>query len=95
MINQFDKLIRMLKRARIPFEQSVNQSVKVRQLGYPNLTDKVCSVIYGGFSYGGVEGFLEIMGLLTPKEKEYDMVVGWLTADDVFERIKNHWETNS
>lgn len=32
------------------------------------------------------------MGLLTPEEAEQDSVCGWLTADNVFERIKKHWE---
>lgn len=50
----------------------------------------VCSVVEGGFSYGGDENLLEIMGLLTPEEREYylDDVIGSLTAEDVFARIK-------
>lgn len=31
---------------------------------------------------------IEIMGLLTPEEKEWDSVRGWLTAEEVFGRIK-------
>ena len=45
-------------------------------------------------SYGRESDLLEIMGLLTPEEEEYDSVAGFLTAEDVFERIKKHWETN-
>lgn len=30
------------------------------------------------------------MGLLTPDEEEYDSVLGYLTAEDVFERIRRH-----
>lgn len=30
------------------------------------------------------------MGLLTPDEEEYDSVLGYLTAEDVFERIRKH-----
>ena len=33
------------------------------------------------------------MGLLTEEEAKTDRVVGWLDADDVFRRIKEHWES--
>lgn len=56
-------------------------------------TDKrVCSVIQGYGSYGGQANLLEIMGLLTPEEEQDDSVCGWLTAEEVFERIKKHYE---
>jgi hypothetical protein len=42
-------------------------------------------------SYGNSCDELEIMGLLTPEEVEYDSVVGYLTAEDVFERIRKHY----
>ena len=48
---------------------------------------------YGGWSHGllggGVEDgdLIEIMGCLTPEEEEYDSVVGYLTAENVFNRI--------
>lgn len=42
-----------------------------------------------GFGLRGEQGdSIEIMGLLTPEEEEYDSVVGWLTAEEVFGRIK-------
>jgi hypothetical protein len=57
-------------------------------------TDKrVCSVIQGYGSYGGQANLLEIMGLLTPKEEQENSVCGFLTAEEVFERIKHHYET--
>ena len=48
---------------------------------------------YGTYGYGGWlddsnDDLIEIMGLLTPEEQEYDSVVGYLTAEDVFQRIK-------
>lgn len=43
-------------------------------------------------SYGNREDLLEIMGLLTPEEEEHDSVLGHLTAEEVFGRIKKHWE---
>lgn len=43
-------------------------------------------------SYGKDEDKLEIMGLLTEEEKQNDTVLGYLTAEEVFTRIKEHWE---
>lgn len=56
-----------------------------------NDKDKICSVVEGHGTYGANEDKLEIMGLLTEEELEYDTVCGYLTAEDVFERIKKHY----
>lgn len=61
---------------------------------YPVTTEAVCSCVQHCFSYGGFFDKIEIMGLLTPEEEENDSVLGWLTAEDVFGRIKAHWEAN-
>lgn len=45
--------------------------------------DAICH--YG--SYGAERGLLEIAGKIVPEEVE-DSVEGWLTADDVVERIR-------
>lgn len=45
-------------------------------------------------SYGASEDKLEIQGLLTPWEYAHDSVAGYLTAENVFKRIKKHWEEN-
>jgi hypothetical protein len=47
-----------------------------------------CSVIEGYGTYGDEQDLLEIMGLLTPEEEECGSVCGYLTAENVFERIK-------
>lgn len=53
----------------------------------------VCSVIEHRFSYGQEADRLEIKGLLDEHELViFGDVVGWLTAEDVFERIKAHHE---
>ena len=44
-------------------------------------------------SYGHEADLIEIMGLLTPEEQEWDSVVGHLTAQEVFDRIRAHWMT--
>lgn len=104
-MNEFDKLCKMLDDAKIPYERNddknnlscfgVNRE-PMRRIVYGPDPDKdrvcVCSVICGYGSYGYEEGLLEMMGLLTPEEMECDSVKGWLTADDVFNRIKRHWE---
>ena len=63
-------------------------------LCYPDseLDARVCSVILHRSSFGREAGLLEIMGLLTPDEEEHDSVCGWLTAEDVFDRIEKHWK---
>lgn len=53
--------------------------------------ERIISVIEGDYSYGGDLNKLEIMGLLTDEEKELDSVVGWLSADDVYERIMKYY----
>lgn len=58
---------------------------------YPDNVDTICSVIEHDGSYGRHDDKLEIMGLLTEKEETHDKVVGWLTATEVFKRIKEHY----
>lgn len=40
--------------------------------------------------YGREKDLLEIMGLLTPEEEKINSVIGYLTAEDVFERITKY-----
>lgn len=68
---------------------------------YPN-GERMISAVEGWGTYGyggrwdhGLDGttekdgdLIEIMGLLTPEEAEWDSVVGYLTAEEVFRRIK-------
>lgn len=90
------KLYDMLADTNIPF--TLRRNLDGWQILYPAVLefpkeqeDVVCSVIQHYGSYGGQHGFLEIMGLLTPEDGT-DSVLGWLTAQEVFERIKQHWE---
>ena len=53
------------------------------------------SVIEGFGTFGAEQDRLEIMGGFTPWERyEYgdELVMGGLTARNVYQRIKNHWE---
>ncbi|MCR4848144.1 MAG: hypothetical protein K5920_04755 [Bacteroidales bacterium] len=102
---EMPKLITMLQEANIPFETFSNP-FSGKQLCYYGKKGRpipeegvingsgigsVCSVIYG---YGKEKGLLEICGLMTEEEYEKvnDSVLGYLTAEDVFARIKKHWE---
>ena len=94
------KLKQMLEKEKIPFDftcTSYPESNFIHyHLEYPNKFDmdgsRIVSVVEGFSSYGMEADKLEIMGLLTPEEAEHDSVAGWLTADDVFKRIKEHYE---
>lgn len=44
------------------------------------------------YSYGNQRDLLEIMGGLTDEEMDYDSVLGYLTAEEVFKRFKYCWE---
>lgn len=60
---------------------------------YPDYGDLcICSVIEYKSSFGAKQDRLEIRGLLNKEERKFDTVVGYLTAENVFERIKRDWE---
>lgn len=101
------KLKRMLEKDGIPFEfiEGFGYDKRLKSM-YPDLLDhyQICypeqgenrriSVIEGFGTHGGEQDKLEIMGLLTPWEKYYhgDSVIGWLTVENVYKRIKNDWD---
>lgn len=89
MINPIIELRNRLDEADIPYENV--DAFGVSRVRYPS-NDFICSAIWSKGSYGYENGLIEIMGLLTPEEEEYDEVVGNLTVDEVFNRIKNDWE---
>lgn len=61
---------------------------------YPKKGETVCSVVEFNGSYGYRKNLLEIQGLMTKKElkETEDTVLGYLTAEDVFRRIKKHYK---
>ena len=89
------RLKEMLEKANIPFEFKEHHDYRNGyQILYPADGEiNRCSVIEHSFSYGNKRDLLEIMGLLTDEESEYDSVVGFLSAENVFERIKKDYET--
>lgn len=86
------RLKKMLESNNIPFE--LTEWFNGYAISYPSKQMTVCSAVEHNGSYGRNEDLIEIMGLLTEKELERDTVVGWLTAEDVFTRIKNHFTNN-
>lgn len=81
------RLKEMLEKAGIPFlfrPQFDGYTIKYG--------DGVCSVIEHTGSYGEDENLLEIMGLITRKERNASNVLGYLTAENVFKRIKKHYK---
>ena len=79
----------MLDKEKIPHEDM--QIFDGLQVNYPNKENCVCDAICHSFSYGHEQGLLEIMGLT---EDEDDDVEGYLTAKEVFKRIKKHYKKN-
>ena len=96
--NEILKLKTMLEEAGIVFDfyprKELHDEWDGYQICYPADQGRVCSVIEGALTYGGLCDRLEIMGLLTKEERKDGTVKGWLTAEDVFARIKKHWEEN-
>jgi len=96
--NEMDKLIQLLEAEEDKYSEYMFDLEKdafgCYHILYPNNIIRECSVICNPMSYGHEEGLLEIMGLLTKEENEDDDVVGWLTAEDVFNRIVKDWKEN-
>lgn len=88
------KLKDMLEKAGIPFK--FEDSFDGYHICYPKAgEERVCSVIEHCGSYGHDKDLLEIMGLLTEEEAAEDDVAGWLTAENVFSRIKADFDKRS
>lgn len=65
------------------------------QIIYPkDGEERIMDAIENFGGYGSDKDLLEIMGLLTPEEEQHDRVVGYLTAQNVFERIMEHYRKN-
>lgn len=98
------KLKVMLDKANIPYEFYDRSFIDYKDysLKYPhyqiiiyNPNDKdrgrLISVVEGWGTYGENQDLLEIMGCLTEKEVLGDSVKGYLTAQNVFRRIKKNY----
>lgn len=101
------KLKRMLEEANIPFtftddywrvKEWVENDTGLAQIyrdqypAYQIRLGTLADVVEHNGSYGQEKDLLEIMGGLTEEEMEYDRVLGYLTAEEVFKRFKYCWE---
>ena len=91
MYKEILKLKEMLEKEHIPF--SFKPLFGGFHIVYPENGERVCSVIEHKGIYGNEEDLLEIKGLLTDAEKSVDDVLGYLSAEKVFGRIKADSET--
>lgn len=82
------RLRKMLREANIPhaFDRIFDGWI----VCYPTAEERVMDAIEHRGSYGNFEDKLEIFGLLTPEEASEGDVLGHLTAEEVFERIRKH-----
>lgn len=92
-MNEMTKLMIALRALEIPHEITKDCTRKTEMVWYPNKDEKIMDVICHTGSYGGKDGLLEIMGLLTEEEELHDDVAGYLTAENVLSRIIKHRET--
>ena len=101
-MGEFDKLIDMLNESGIPYERDDDNFMMlafgtpvggIKRIKYPKKEGFECSVIFGKGTYGFESGELEIMGLLTPEEEACYSVAGYLTAEEVFNRISKHFKS--
>lgn len=80
------KLEQLLQDAKIPYRiDYVAGMPSVRYYGHND--ELICDAICHSYSYGYAEGLLEIMGLTSNE----DSVEGWLTSEEVFDRISEDW----
>lgn len=90
-MKEIEKLINLLTESCIPFQATtLNDRYHI---GYPSFgEDMICSVMFDSRSYGVENGLLEIMGLVDDETYEFkeDPVEGYLTADEVFDKIKKY-----
>ncbi len=96
--NEIFKLKVMLDDKQIPYEfynhcfknDYDGKFVESWQIAVPSIVNTVISIVEGVGTFGYKEDKLEIQGLLTDYEKEFDCVVGNLSADEVFKRIDDY-----
>lgn len=85
------KLDKMLTDSKIP--HTLDRFLDGWQVVYSVNGKRIADAIQHFGSYGNTENLLEIMGLVKPEETS-DSVLGHLTADDVFNRISEHYNAH-
>ena len=87
----------LLKEEKIPYKYlDVDDGIFVGSQIIISKNDKVlCDVIQNNHSYGNEENLLEILGALTEEEMEEDVVLGFLTPEEVLKRFKYCYNNNT
>ena len=89
------KLDSMLTEAKVPHK--LTRLFDGWQVCYPDDDPhiRVCDAIEHRGSYGVGGDMLELMGLLSEDEMRLDSVKGWMTAQEVFDRVIEHFKSLS
>ena len=83
---EMGKLEWLLQEAKIPYRiEYIWGMPSVRYYGHGE--ELICDAVCHSGSYGHEIGLLEIMGLT----RNDDSVEGWLTSEEVFDRISEDW----
>lgn len=83
---EMGKLEWLLQEAKIPYRiEYIWGMPSVRYYGHGE--ELICDAVCHSGSYGHEIGLLEIMGLT----RNNDSVEGWLTSEEVFDRIYEDW----
>lgn len=90
--NPLYKLAEMLRNAGIPCEMRYNPFTNSNVLYYPIKEERKADAIYFWGSYGYDEGLLEVGGEIVEIDDE---VEGYVSAEEVFRRIKKLWEADN
>ena len=87
MCKEMDLLEEYLRKKEKPYQRwyldNGEQIIVYDEDGH-RLWDAVCTK----YSYGHERGLLEIMGNIVDKKRAGDSVEGWLTAQDVIDRVE-------
>ena len=91
-MKELDKLEAYLKENGFEYTREDNDCLerymdKHQIIVYKNGEKQWDAICHSG-SYGYEQGLLEIMGTIVDYEKDGDSVVGWLTADDIIQRLQ-------
>lgn len=90
--NPLEHLAEMLENVGIPYEIVHNIWTKSNILCYPNAKNRRADAIYFPYSYGYEQKLLEVSGEIIEIN---DDVEGYLSAEEVFKRIKKLWEADN
>lgn len=86
-MTELDKLEAYLEGRQIAYE-CVALPDGAQIIAYDDDWRRVWDAMCTAHSYGGRHGLLEIMGKIVDRKKDGDNVVGWLTAEDVINRLE-------